>query len=82
MLRVIKDCILQGESVREGETFCETDFSPAAIQIIVGAGCAEFVYDAKDDVEDGIAEDPEDFAVEPVKATPKKAAKRKATKKK
>ena len=81
MLRVLKDCILQGESVHNGEMFCETDFSPAAIQVIVGSGYAEFVDDVADE-SDAIAEDPEDFAIEPVKTTKKTTARKKASKKK
>ena len=80
MLRVLKDCILQGESVHEGEMFCELDFDSADIQVIVGAGYAEFVGEVAEE-EDTIAEEPEDFAVEPVKPVKKTTVKKKATKK-
>ena len=80
MLRVLKDCILHGESVHKGEMFCAIDYDEADIQVIVGAGYAEFVDDVAEE-DDSIAEDPEDFAVEPVKPVKKTTAKKKATKK-
>ena len=80
MLRVLKDCILHGESVHKGECFCAIDFDEADIQVIVGAGYAEFIDDVVEE-DDAIAEDPEDFAVEPVKPVKKTTAKKKATKK-
>ena len=81
MLRVLKDCILHGESVHEGERFCEIDFDEADIQVIVGAGYAKFCDDVAEEEDEPIAEDPEDFAVEPVKPVKKTTAKKKATKK-
>ena len=80
MLRVLKDCILHGESVHKGECLCAIDFDEADIQVIVGAGYAEFIDDVVEE-DDAIAEDPEDFAVEPVKPVKKTTAKKKATKK-
>ena len=81
MLKVTKDCILRGVSVHKGETFCESSFSPADVQVIVGAGCAEFIDDVAEE-DDVIAEEPEDFAIEPVKTVKKTTAKKKASKKK
>ena len=79
MLKVTKDCILQGVSVHKGETFCESDFSPADVQVIVGAGYAEFIDDVTEE-DDVIAEEPEDFAIEPVKTGRKPRRKRKPPK--
>lgn len=81
MLRILKDCILQGESVHKGECFSPIDFDEADIQVIVGAGYAEFCDDVAEEEDDAIPEDPEDFAVEPVKPVKKTTAKKKAAKK-
>ena len=73
MLRILKDCRLCGVSIHAGETFHENDFKEADVQVIVGAGFAEFI--TQNEPEDAIAEEPEDFEIAPVKETPEKAVK-------
>ena len=81
MLRILKDCILGGESVHEGEILPLTDFSKNDLNIIIGAGYAEFYMEETEvDEQSAIAEEPEDFTVSPVKPV-KKTARKKAVKK-
>lgn len=79
MLRILKDCILCGESVHEGEILPIEDLAEKDIQVIVGAGCAEFCEEDYEE-DNAIPEEPEDFTVSPVKPA-KKTAKKKAVKK-
>lgn len=79
MLRILKDCILSGESVHKGEILPIADLAKTDINIIVGAGYAEF-YEGEDEEQSAIPEEPEDFTVSPVKPA-KKTAKKKAVKK-
>jgi hypothetical protein len=75
MLRILKDCIIAGTSVHAGEIYPADQFDKKCVQVIVGAGFAELCTPEPE--EDVIAEEPEDFTVEPVKTEPKKTTRKK-----
>lgn len=76
MLKILKDCILSGVQVHAGEIYPAADFREQDIQIVSGLGFAErFTPDEKPEEpepEDAVPEEPEDFAVSPVKQKKKR----------